>query len=336
MFFRRSQKRLGAGSALGVQFYMLDRTGAVIASEAYNPDMLLPMASTKKVAIALAVLKRVFLDKNLTLNTIVPISHQQFSPGRPTNSLDRYFFMPWQISDRRTVDQLLTYMLTESDNSSTDVLLALAGGVEEVNALVRSLDITGHRLSWSSRQLLSHYYGVPTNKSCINIYNILKEFWTAYSLRPTESVIVHAAEDACTPKMMAHLLQLLVSERVTRTRWLADAADVIFDKMQHCLTGNTVIKAGASAWMPTMSAFGSKQGGLGGIRNDSAFIQFHDGRWAILSIHTCLTALPLAARDEIIANLTKSLLSKHLHLAVTFRHADESTQDAPSRRLSLA
>ena len=317
MYFRPSAEKLGDGAKLGVQFYLLDSGGAVLTETGYQPDAMLPMASTKKVAIALAVLKRVFEAKDLDLNTQINIINSQFSAGRPTNTLDRYFFIPWDVTERRTVDQLLTYMLTESDNSSTDVLLELAGGKDKVNQLMKDLNITGHNLSFSSKVLLANYFGTTTDKSFSNICKTLYEFLSAYSLRPTEVSMVQSEIDVCTPKMMADLLKLLVHALGKKESWIGKAAEVIFTKMEHCLTGNTVIKEGAKDFLPYAKSFGSKQGGLGGIRNDSAFLHLNDGRWVILSIHTCLSGLPLASRDAVIADLSKSLLIKYCDLPVS-------------------
>src|SRR5690348_2465263 len=81
--------------------------------------------------------------------------------------------------------------------------------------------------------------------------------------------------------MMGDLLKLLVLEYGKKENWIGNAAEVIFAKMEHCLTGNTVIKDGAKDFLPYSKAFGSKQGGLGGIRNDTAFLHLNDGRWVI-------------------------------------------------------
>jgi beta-lactamase class A len=325
MFFRASEQKLGEGAKLGVKFYLLGSDGSTLTESDYHSDVMLPMASTKKIAIALAVLKRVFEVKDVNLDTVINIINSQFSAGRPTNTLDRYFFVPWEVTDKRTVNQLLTYMLTESDNSSTDVLLELAGGIDKVNQLMQDLNLFKHNLSFSSKTLLANYFGTTTDKSFYNICKTLHEFLSAYSLRPTEASMVQSESDACTPKMIADLLKLMVFEKTKEGSWIGKAVDVIFDKMEHCLTGNTVIKEGAKDFLPYAKSFGSKQGGLGGIRNDSAFLHLNDGRWVILSIHTCLSSLPLASRDAVIADLSKSLLIKYCDLPLRMA----SNENAP-------
>lgn len=311
--FTKSEQQLGNNNKamLGCQFYLLNAEGDILSECSYKSDRYFPMASTKKVAIALTVLREVFQKKTVALNTKIAISDADFSPGRPTNSLDRYFFMPWEITDIKTIDELITYMLTESDNSSTDILLKLVGGVDVVNDLMKTLKLSGHNLSWPSTTLLSHYFNTPTTKTVANIWNVACELVTAFTLRSTEDSMVHTQSDACTPQMMANLLKCMVLEREVPESWIGQAAKVIFAKMEKCLTGDTAIKAGAQTFLPYAHAFGSKQGGLGGIKNDSAFLHLKNGKWIILSIHTCLSDLSLDKRDIIVRELAKDILESY-------------------------
>lgn len=311
--FKKSEQQLGNNNKamLGCQFYLLNAEGNILSECNYKSDVYFPMASTKKVAIALAVLRDVFQKKTLALNTQIAISNADFSPGRPTNSLDRYFFMPWEITDTKTIDELITYMLTESDNSSTDILLNLVGGVDTVNDLMKTLKLPEHNLSWSSTTLLSNYFNTPTTKTFTNIWNVACELATAFSLRPTEENMVHTQSDACTPQMMANLLKCMIQEMANPESWVGQAAKVIFAKMEKCLTGDTAIKAGVQAFWQNTQAFGSKQGGLGGIKNDSAFLHLKNGKWVILSIHTCLSDLSLDKRDIIVRELAKDILESY-------------------------
>src|SRR3990167_8103816 len=165
------------------------------------------------------------------------------------------------MTSEKTVKELLTYMLTESDNTSTDVLLEFVGGPAAVNQLIKDLNIPGHHLTFSSKELLAEYFGFSVEKSPINISEVLKELPFAYSLHSAEKSMVKSESDMCTPKMMADLLKLLIKEHSKKESWLGRAADLIFDIMQYCSTGDTLIKKGVSNLMPFASAFGSKQGG---------------------------------------------------------------------------
>ena len=322
------EKKLGEKAKLAVSLYLLDEKGLITLEEGYKAEVMMPMASTKKVAIALSILKKIYDDRELSLTTNITINNTDFSPGRPTNTLDRYYFRPWSVETTRTVDELLTYMLTESDNTSTDVLLGLAGGPDKVNELISELNIEDHHLSFTSKKLLADYFKVPEEKSISSILQILYEFISAYSVRPTENCLVESEEDACTAKMMTDLLKLLVSQD-EKENWIGKAANVLLEKMRQCKTGETLIKKGAIEFFPRPTNFGSKQGGLGGIRNDTAFIQFEEGHWAILSIHTCQSNLSLKERDKIISDLAKEILVTHCNLQPQLKEpSEEEYQDS--------
>lgn len=284
------------------------------------------MASTKKIVVALAVLKAIFKDEQFSLDTQIKIKDEQFCAGMPTNELDRYFFAPWYVTKTNTIDELLSYIFTDSDNTSTDVLIDLIGGTDKINEFAQSLNLSGHKLSFSTKQLLANYFGLTTERTFANIGRALWELPTAFSLRPTEQSMVFSEEDVCTPQMIADLLKLLI-QNANEENWLSKATKVLFSKMEGCVIGGTLIKKGAEDLMPNIKAFDAKQGGLGGIRNDTAFIHFEDGRWAIISIHTCLSDRDLASRDEIIAKIANKFLIKDCGLSF-ITETDE-------RRLSL-
>ncbi|MFO1259292.1 MAG: serine hydrolase [Gammaproteobacteria bacterium] len=305
--FEKSKSALGEEAELGLKFYFLNAQGEVIHEDAYCSQKMLPMASTKKIAIALFVLFKVYKENNLELDQRVDIENHDFSPGRPTNTLDRFFFIPWITTEKRTIRELLTYMLTESDNTSTDVLLNLVGGTKKINAFINHLDLNGFNLSYSSKELLSEYFSLSQSKSISNIFKTIYEFIWGYSFRITENSMVQSETDSCTPEMMANLLKLLIEKQ--EVEWISQAKEFIFSTMNRCLTGDRVIKAGASILAP--HTFGSKQGAIGGIRNDTAYIEFDDQNKAIISIHTCKSKEPLRRRDEVIASLAAKILEEY-------------------------
>lgn len=307
------KEQLGPDALLGVQYIFLDETGEILAQEGYNENVMLPMASTKKIVIALAILKEVFHTKCLNLDTQLLVKHDFFSPGRPTNSLDRRFFIPWSIGTSKTINQLLDYMLKESDNTATDVLINELGGIHKINEFIREdLKINGFKLSYSSKDLLSFFYNVANNSKI----GIALAFLSAYTIRlEKEQEMVSEELDTCSPFMMAELLRIMIIEyQKGEDTWINKATDIIFRKMEGCRTGDNLIKKGIHSFSNQISRFGSKQGSVGGIRNDTAFMHLKDGRWLVISIHTCLSNLSYQERDSIIADLSHFILSDICHL----------------------
>lgn len=310
------QNKLGNDARLGISFYLLDKDNKVIKQDGFNNNLKMPMASTMKLAIALQVLKKVFDEKTLTLEDKIKIVNSDFSPGPPWNTLDRYFFAPWTVEETKTIDELLTIMLRESDNTATDKLLGLIGGPQAVNALMSDLGLDGYCLSSTTKKLLSDYYGFNSEKSFFNIINVCWEFsfeFGAMAMRPTEKSLFTNDHDVCTPDFMVNLISMLIREsKNDKSTWLSNAAKLICFKMEQCGTGLDLIRKGASNYSTHIKTIGDKTGSIGGILNDAAFIQFDNDQWMILSIYTCLSPLERTARTRVVADLTQEILSRNL------------------------
>lgn len=306
------QNQLGKDAKLGVSFSLLDKDGLQIKKDGFNEKSAMPMASTLKIGVALAVLKRVYFDRSLNLDAEINFNNMDFSPGPPWNTLDRYFFLPWGVKVTKTVDELLTIMLSESDNTATDKLLNLLGGPSSVNCLMNELGITGYNLTSNVRKLLSDFYSFNSDKSLFNICQVLWEFLSAYKMRVTEKSLYTNQQNTCTPECMHDLVMLLIieSERNAPT-WLSQSARILCDKMQLCTTGSNLIRAGTSLYSSFINKIGDKSGSMGGVLNDVAFIQFNNGQWMIFSIYTCLSPQERQVREKIISDITKEILLRN-------------------------
>lgn len=307
------QGRLGNDARLGISFSLLDAEGKIIKQDGFNNKIKMPMASTMKVAIALLICKKVFDEKSMRLDDKIKITNADFSPGPPWNPLDRYFFTPWKVEDEKTVDELITIMLRDSDNTATDILLGLAGGPQAVNNLMSSMGLDGYCLSSTTKKLLSDYYGFNSEKSFFNILSVCREFLSGFKMRPTEKSIFTNDHDVCTPEFMSNLLTLLVSEsKKEEATWLAKAAKLICSKMEGCKTGVDLIRKGAAGYSSHIRLIGDKTGSLGGVLNDAAFILFDNNQWMILSIYTCLSPVEISARRAVIADLAGEIVGRNV------------------------
>lgn len=308
------EKRLGDGAKLAYSFCLLEPNGKIIKKEGFRHTENMPMASIMKVPVALLVLQKVFLTKDFSLTDLVKIKNTDFTPGPPWNTLDRYFFIPWEIEETRTIDELLTLMLRESDNTATDKLLGLVGGVDAVNDLMRSLHLEGYSLHSTTRQLLSNYFEFNPLKTPSNILSVGWELLSGFTMRATEKSLFIQNNDVCTPDFMVNLMTMLTQAlHGEGPSWLGAAAKILFDKMQQCVTGLDMVRKSANPYGSHIKRIGDKTGSIGGIVNDAAFIQFDNEEWMILSIHTCFSPLEKAARTAVIADLAADLLEKNLN-----------------------
>ena len=122
---------------------------------AINGHQSFVMASSYKVAIATAVLDRV--DKGeLRLDQLVNVT-----PGRmiaADSVIAEQFVHPGvQLS----LANLIEAMITESDNTATDLCMELAGGPAAVTKKLRSIGITDQRVDRPVAEGLRDFYGFP-------------------------------------------------------------------------------------------------------------------------------------------------------------------------------
>ena len=115
---------------------------------ALNGNETFAMASTYKVAIATTVLDRVDRGE-LSLDQLVEVPLDMFVTG--VVALAETFPHPGiQLS----VANLIEVMITESDNTATDVSMGLAGGPAAVTKNLRRLGITDFRVDRTTHEIL--------------------------------------------------------------------------------------------------------------------------------------------------------------------------------------
>ena len=120
-----------------------------------NGDESFAMASTYKVAIAAKVMDLV--DKGeLSLDQMVDVPHDMYVAGTVAIA-ERFPYPGVQFS----LANLIYPMITESDNTATDVCLGLVGGPAAVTENLRRLGITDFRVDRSVREILMDFYGLP-------------------------------------------------------------------------------------------------------------------------------------------------------------------------------
>ena len=112
-----------------------------------------PMASVVKLPIAIEVLKQV-AERKLTLERVVWLGSADI---RPCCTLERHH-PNGGIS--RTVAELLTLAMVESDNTAADALLTLVGGADVVERRLRSMGFEAINVDRTEGQLLLDMAGV--------------------------------------------------------------------------------------------------------------------------------------------------------------------------------
>lgn len=264
-----------------IAFLFATKTDATVGYAAMNLDTgkvirrrgdeRFPMASVFKIPIAIALLQRV--DKGeVFLTKEVTITPEQFAPGH-SPLRDSANGKPVTL----TIGRLLESMLGESDNTSGDYLLGLAGGPAAVTRRMRELGIDGIRVDRPEAE---------------TIRDVLSPGGPArYAKDP---------RDTSTPNAM---LKLLVKLQRGQVGLSAESREIALRIMSETQTGLHRIRAG----IPAAAMLAHKTGTMNGTLNDAGII---DGRIAIAIFTKGSTKSSEEDREALVADIARQVLKK--------------------------
>ncbi len=228
----------------------------------FKGDERFPMASTYKVPIAVQLLSRVEAGE-ISLRDMIELTPEDLHPGSGT--LSELFDDPGVIL---SLHNLLELMLLISDNSATDLVLAVAGGSEAVNGRMERLGIEGITVSRPTVGLIGEYYGIqdlpPDGK-------ITREQFRerVAELKPSDRVggrrnFSEDLQDTSTPRGMAALLS-----QIWRGEALSEEhTELLLDIMRRSTTGRARIKG----YLPPGTEVSHKTGTIGPTTNDVGIV----------------------------------------------------------------
>jgi beta-lactamase class A len=115
---------------------------------AFGAERQLPLYSVFKLPLAVAVLREVEAGR-LRLDQEVRVTPEEIVPGQQGNT------DLWRNPVERTLEELLSFSIGRSDNTSTDKLLRLVGGPEAVTRVMRSLGLAGITIQSTVREYVT-------------------------------------------------------------------------------------------------------------------------------------------------------------------------------------
>ena len=258
-----------------------------------NGDEAFVMASTYKVAIAVTLLDQV--DKGqLKLTDLIDVPVEKMVVG--PNPLVMNFLHP---GIKLSVANLIEPMITESDNTASDICLEVAGGPEAVTKMLRSIGITDLRVDRPTSEILRDFYGLPDKA-----YATVAE--AAYAKDPT--LILRQSDrnlefekdprDHSTPKAMLELLLAFDSGKILSEK----SREFLLGVMSRTRTGGGRLRG----LLPRGTAVAHKTGTIGGVANDVGFISLPDGRRFAIAVFTKSSTTPEADRDRAVAEISRT------------------------------
>jgi beta-lactamase class A len=240
----------------------------------YNGNARLVMHSVMKLPIAMAVLHLV--DSGLfTLDKTIHIKKKDlpktYSPLR-----DKYPDGDVDVSLR----DLLSYMVSQSDNDACDILLKFLGGPDQVEFyLQNSLKVRGINIEASEADMAKSWEVQYTN-------------W-------------------CKPRDMVKLIDVLYTGKALKPA----TKDFLYKIMTETTTGPKRIKgllpAGTVVAHKTGSS-GTNSVGLSPATNDVGIITLPNGKHVAIAIFVCNSTADSTTREAVIANIAKAVYDRQL------------------------
>ena len=272
----------------------------------FNGDESFAMASTYKVAIATKLMDRV--DKGeLSLDQLVDVPTDMYVTGEI--ALAETFPHP---GVQFSLANLIEVMITESDNTATDVNMGLAGGPAAVTENLRRLGITDFRVDRLTTEILRDFYGLPgpaTPETVAEAVSNNPALWTEQADRNMD--FEADPRDHTTPN--AYLKLLLAIDGGTAMS--PESREFLLGVMSRTRTGAGRLKG----ILPKGTPVAHKTGTVGGIANDVGYITLPDGRRFAIAVFTNSSETPASDRERAIAEIARALFD-YFYLAPVAKH----------------
>ena len=240
-----------------------------------------PMASTSKIAIAATFLEGVE-QRRWTLTSQFPLMVPVRSAAKSSA------VAPVQAGASIQAIDLIEMMISRSNNSATDALLAAVGGPQAVNNWARRAGISDFRIDRDIATLVRDDGDI-------------------------DPAAVIDYRDSATPIAMVQLLSGLY-----RGKWLQPRhRDVILSAMERCKTGTRRIPA----LLPENAMVAHKTGSLYNTSSDIGIVWAPDGRAFAVAIYVTGQGTRLN-RETRIAQLARAIYDGYASGAATPRRTD--------------
>jgi beta-lactamase class A len=267
---------------------------------AFNADESFPMASTVKVAVAAKILD--MADRSeLDLATPIPVGQSEMAPEKPLGDVKWYPGLSYCASE------FLETMITQSDNTSTDVLYRVAGGPTAVQAYLQGLGLGDIRPARYIRDLLRDVLSIPEPASpTVSLADQFRKMSPKQAAeRRAKAYRADPAYDAdprdqATPTAMLALLTKI---------WLKDGVSVTArTKLLSLMERNTTGQKRIRGRLPAGTIVADKTGTLAGSVNDVGYITLPEGKGHIaIVVFVKGSEASSATREAVIADISRLL-----------------------------
>ena len=210
-----------------------------------------------------------------------------------------------------TVEDLLGWALSRSDNAADDILMRRVGGPEVVQGVLRAKGLAGIRGGPELHLLETRIAGLKWRPE----YSFGDAFWKARDLIPVEKrgrlldAYVADPADGATPVAIVEGLS-----RLQRGELLSPASTARFLKLlADSTTGPARLKAGIGPGWSIAHKTGTGQdlGDLTTGYNDVGLLTAPDGRAYAVAVMIAATRRPIPERQTMMAEVSRAVVAAH-------------------------
>lgn len=234
-----------------------------------NGNKHYPMQSVYKFPVAMAVLDQV--DKgNLSLQQKIRLTRRDLLPDTWSPLRDKY---PGANVDV-TLEEILRYTVSQSDNNGCDVLFRLLGGTRPVDAYVRSLGVQGMAIAATEEEMHRAWDVQFTN-------------W-------------------CEPAAMTALLKVFYQ----RKHLSAASTDLLWKLMVETPTGPDRIKGllpGGTVVAHKTGTSDTNAQGIAAATNDAGIVTLPNGEHVAVVVYVANSPADAKTREATIARITRAV-----------------------------
>jgi beta-lactamase class A len=263
----------------------------------HNAGERFPMASTFKLAVALAVLARVD-SGSVRLHQPVTIAPSDFRLG------------PQPLADSvgprggtLTVEQMVRSMMVHSDNLATDRLMRMVGGPAAINAHLRGRGIGGIRVDRYEGEVHWQYAGVrdvpPEREWTLQRFQALTAAVPRAQKDSAHAAFYDDPRDTATPQAYAELMA-----QVARGTGMTPASQrLLLDAMRASRTGLRRIRGA----LPAGTVVADKTGTIGSTTNDVGLMTLPDGSQVAIAVLVKKSRLATADAEPSLARAARAV-----------------------------
>ncbi|MGV8119882.1 MAG: serine hydrolase [Candidatus Xenobiia bacterium LiM19] len=261
-----------------------------------NQDKLFPMASTFKTAVMVEVFHQI-IEGRLKLDEEIIITTSDIHIG---GTILNDLHIPGVTLSIRN---LLTLMMTVSENSATDILLAKIG-IENVNRRMKAMGLEDIYINRNCQQIILDYFGMNDERYKNLSQTELRGVIASYDKNSLSAIEACAGfhrdmRDVSSPLCMNRLMENILTAKILDV----STCNKMLELMLKCRTGENRLRG----MLPPGVAVAHKTGTLVTTVNDTGIIFLPENRGhIIITVFSRMIKDPEQKMEKVIAEIARS------------------------------